>query len=106
MEVGDCRNAARILFIIPQFALLGEVFTKLDQNVPNLLRRNVRLIQLGINRHKNYVFRCLEVVDQTIARTFAFLDIAIANAYLEYSIARPWHLITHNLTCLKLANHG
>ena len=49
----------------------------------------VRLIQLGINRHKNDVFGCPEVVDQAIARAFTFLDITIANTYLEYSIARP-----------------
>ena len=72
-------------------SLLGGVRIKLDHNAPNLLRRNVRLIQLGINRHKNDVCGRFEVVDHAIARTFAFLNIA-PNPHLAYGVARPWAL--------------
>ena len=74
----------RILFIcLAYLHLLGEVLVKLDQNAPNLLCQNVRLIQFGINRHKNDVCRCLEMVDQAIAGTFAFLDITVSHPHLN-----------------------
>ena len=75
------------------FTLLSEMLVKIDQNAPDTIRRNVRLIQLGINRHKNYVCRCLEVVDQAIARTFSLPDIPVPHPHLEYGISRPWCLI-------------
>ena len=79
-------------------SLLDGVLIKLDQNTPNLFRRNVRLIQLGINRHKNDVCGRLEVVDYAIARTFAFLNITVPHPHLEYSVARPGNLVAHDLT--------
>jgi len=56
---------------------LFEVLVKLDQNASNLLRRDVRLVQLGIDCHKDYLCRFLEVIDQAIARTFAFSNISL-----------------------------
>lgn len=72
-------------------AALSEVLVKLDQNVPNLLCRDIRLVQLGIDRHKDDVCRCLEVIDHAIARMFAFLNVTVPHSYLEYGVARSGH---------------
>jgi hypothetical protein len=95
-------NDANFVHSSRAFALLGEVLVKLGQNAPNLLCRNVRLIQFEINRHKNDVCRRLEVIDQAIARTFAFPDIAVPYSHFEYSMAGPWHLIAYDLASQKL----
>ena len=104
---GGRQKTMRILFIrLAYLRCQAKCLSNPGQNAPNLLRRNVRLIQLGINRHKNDVCRCLEVVDQAIARTFAFPDIPVPHPHLEYGVVRPRHLITYNLACPKLVNHG
>ena len=61
-------------------AALSEVLVELDQNVPNLLCRDIRLVQLGIDRHKDDVCRRLEVIDHAIARTFAFLNVTVPHS--------------------------
>lgn len=83
------------------FELLGEVLVKFDQNAPNLLRRDVRLIQLGINRHKNDVCGRSEVVYQAIARTFAFLNITVLYQHLEYGVVHLGCMVAYNLTRFK-----
>jgi len=75
-------------------ALLDGVLIKLDQNALNLLRRNVRLIQLGINCHKNDVCGRFEVVHHAIARTFAFLNITVPHPHLKYGVVRPRHIVS------------
>lgn len=93
-------GAARFFLSSRIFELLGEVLVKFDQNVPNLLRRDVRLIQLGINRHKNDVCGRSEVVYQAIARTFAFLNITVPHPHLEYGIMRSGYLVAYDLASL------
>jgi len=101
---GICAMSKRGQGIVAN-ALLGEVLVKLDQNAPNLLRGDVGLIQLGINRHKNDVCWRLEVINQAIARTFAFLNITVPHPDLEYRIVGSGHLVAHDLTSPKLVNH-
>ena len=45
------------------------------------------------------------MVDQAIARTFAFPDIAVPYSHPEYGIARPAYLIAYDLASQKLVNH-
>jgi hypothetical protein len=44
------------------------------------------------------------MIDQAIARAFAFPNIAVSHSHLEYRIARSGHLIADDLTGSKLIN--
>ncbi len=67
---------------------------------------NISEIGLGVDRCKNDSVNSFDVVNDTIATTFAFLDIAVFETDFEHGVVYSRDAIARKLTRLKLLDQG
>jgi len=79
---------------------------KVAYNTPNLRRRYICLLSLGVNRHHNDIIRGSQVVDDAIPAAFASGAILIRNTYFEKRIPYAWDLIAEYFSGLQRLDYG
>jgi hypothetical protein len=70
----------------------------------NLLRWDVRLVRFGIDEEHQNITIVFKLIDNTIAATFALLNITVFEANFKDSVAYSWYLIADEFAYLKVIN--
>ncbi|MBD2288589.1 hypothetical protein H6F92_07070 [Microcystis wesenbergii FACHB-1317] len=87
---------------MPPYLLLKIV--KLINDVLNLPRWDVRLVRFGIDEDHQNTTIVFKLIDNTIAATFALLNIAVFEVNFKDSVAYSWYLIADEFAYLKVIN--
>ena len=77
---------------------------KLINDVLNLLRWDVCLVRFGIDEEHQNTTIVFKLIDNTIAATFALLNITVFEANFKDSLAYSWYLIADEFAYLKVIN--
>ena len=66
--------------------------------------RNIRLLKFGIESNENDFGGSFDIVEETIARAFAFASVAVWNAHFKNCKSSPRNLIAKTLSRCQTIN--